>query len=87
MKFSLKVLNRIKSDLKIDPNSIGSAIDNPTKLFKIAQFAIDADADDSREPGDCTAAEVIEAWARDAGFDIVKKLTAGLPQQSENAPE
>jgi len=88
MKFSAKTYKRLRSDLGLSPDQIGECLSDPDKLEQVSRIAYESAGKAPEEAAklaeDVTGAEVLEAYCRDSGIEIAKKIMTGSAPSSES---
>lgn len=78
MKFTTKAISRIQSELDLDARDFGKIQSAPEKIPEVMRIAFECAGKSPDEAKECvenaTQADLIEAWSRDFGLDILKKF-------------
>jgi len=68
MKFTLKACKRLKSELQVDFENLGEALQDPDKAIEIAKIGLEtAGMDNKKSAEDLTVGEILDAITRDMG--------------------
>lgn len=67
MKFTLKACKRLKSELQVDFENLGEALQDPEKAVEIAAIGLETAGKDPSKAEDLTVGEILDAITRDMG--------------------